>query len=191
MAVDLAHDGESGLRAALATHYDVIVLDVMIPKLDGFQITRRLRDERRETPILMLTARDSVDDRVAGLEAGADDYLVKPFALREVVARLRALTRRHLPDRQAQLRVGRAVLDTAAQTLQVDGTEVALTSKEYVITEYFMLNPGRLLTRGQVLEHAWNYDFEGGRNLVEVYVSRLRKKLVLAGLDEGMSRTSA
>src|SRR6202140_568576 len=117
MAVDVAHDGEEGLAAAASAPYDVIVLDLMLPKLDGLEVTRRLRERRVQTPILMLTGRDGVDDRVAGLEAGADDYLVKPFALREVVARLRALSRRHVPNRKSQLRAGRLLLDPAAHIL--------------------------------------------------------------------------
>ena len=181
MAVDVAHDGEDGLAAASTTAYDVIVLDLMLPRLDGLEVTRRLREHKVETPILMLTARDGVDDRVTGLEAGADDYLVKPFALREVVARLRALTRRHVPNRESQLHAGKLLLDTAAHTLTVDGRPVDLTAKEYAILEYFLLNRGRLLTRGQILEHAWDYDFDGGRNLIEVYIGRLRKKLIEAG----------
>jgi DNA-binding response OmpR family regulator len=181
MAVDVAHDGEDGLAAASTTAYDVIVLDLMLPRLDGLEVTRRLREHKVETPILMLTARDGVDDRVTGLEAGADDYLVKPFALREVVARLRALTRRHVPNRKSQLHAGKLLLDTAAHTLAVDGRAVDLTAKEYAILEYFLLNQGRLLTRGQILEHAWDYDFDGGRNLIEVYIGRLRKKLIEAG----------
>jgi DNA-binding response OmpR family regulator len=184
MAVDVAHDGEEGLAAASSTPYDVIVLDVMLPRLDGREVTRRLREHRVETPILMLTARDGVDDRVGGLEAGADDYLVKPFALREVIARLRALTRRHVPNRTAQLKAGKLMLDTAAHLLMVDGREVDLTTKEFAILEYFLLNQGRVLTRGQILEHGWDYDFEGGRNLIEVYIGRLRKKLVEAGAGD-------
>jgi DNA-binding response OmpR family regulator len=184
MAVDVAHDGEEGLAAASSTPYDVIVLDVMLPRLDGLEVTRRLREHRVETPILMLTARDGVDDRVSGLEAGADDYLVKPFALREVIARLRALTRRHLPNRTAQLKAGKVLLDTAAHLLTVDGREVDLTTKEFAILEYFLLNQGRLLTRNQILEHGWDYDFEGGRNLIEVYIGRLRKKLTEAGAGD-------
>jgi DNA-binding response OmpR family regulator len=184
MAVDVAHDGEEALAAAASTTYDVIVLDVMLPRLDGLEVTRSLRERRVDTPILMLTARDGVDDRVAGLDAGADDYLVKPFALREVVARLRALTRRHVPNRKAQLRAGNLLLDTAAQTLTVDDRAVELTAKEFAILEYFLLNQGRLLTRSQILEHAWDYDFEGGRNLIEVYIGRLRKKLIEAGAGD-------
>src|ERR1700716_3149505 len=181
MAVDIAHNGEDGLAAASTTPYDVIVLDVMLPVLDGLEVTRRLREHKVETPILMLTARDGVDDRVAGLEAGAGDYLGKPFALPGGVARLRALTRRHVPDRKAQLRAGKLLLDTAAHTLRVDGKEVDLTAKEFAILEYFLLNQGRLLSRSQILEHAWDYDFDGGRNLIEVYIGRLRKKLIEAG----------
>jgi len=181
MAVDVAHEGDDGLAAASTTPYDVIVLDLMLPGLDGLEVTRRLRERKVETPILILTARDGVDDRVAGLEAGADDYLVKPFALREVVARLRALTRRHVLNRKSQLRAGKLLLDTAAHTLTVAGREVDLTTKEFAILEYFLLNQGRLLTRTQILEHAWDYDFDGGRNLIEVYIGRLRKKLIEAG----------
>jgi DNA-binding response OmpR family regulator len=184
MAVDVVHDGEDAVAAGLGTNYDAIVLDIMLPVFDGLEVTRRLRDRRVESPILMLTARDSVDDRVAGLEAGADDYLVKPFALREVVARLRALTRRHLPNRKAELRAGKVVLNTAAHTVSVDGQAVELTTKEFAILEYFLLNQNRLLTRGQVLEHVWDYEFEGGRNLIEVYIGRLRSKLIQAGAGD-------
>jgi DNA-binding response OmpR family regulator len=184
MAVDVTHNGQDGLEAASTTPYDVIVLDLMLPLLDGLEVARRLREHKVDTPILMLTARDGVDDRVAGLEAGADDYLVKPFALREVVARLRALTRRHVPNRKAELRAGKVLLDTAAHTLTVDGREVDMTAKEFAILEYFLLNQGRLLTRSQILEHAWDYDFDGGRNLIEVYIGRLRKKLIEAGAED-------
>ena len=184
MAVDVAHNGQDGVAAASTTQYDVIVLDVMLPIFDGFEVARRLREHKVDTPILMLTARDGIDDRVAGLEAGADDYLVKPFALREVVARLRALTRRHVPNRKAELRAGKVTLDTGAHTLTVEGHEVDLTAKEFAILEYFLLNQGRLLTRTQILEHAWDYDFAGGRNLIEVYIGRLRKKLTESGAED-------
>jgi len=186
-AIERSSEGGTGLDGlwhAESHDYDVIVLDIMLPRLDGLEVTRRLREQRVETPILMLTARDGVDDRVGGLEAGADDYLVKPFALREVVARLRALTRRHVPNRKAQLTAGKLLLDTAAHTLTVNRREVDLTTKEFAILEYFLLNRGRLLTRSQILEHAWDYDFEGGRNLIEVYIGRLRKKLIEAGAGD-------
>ncbi len=184
MAVDNAYDGDEGLSGALATPYDVILLDVMLPGMDGFAVARQLRRKRVQTPILMLTARDAVDDRVAGLEAGADDYLVKPFALREVIARLRALARRHLANRASKLQAGPVVLDTAAHRLEVEGRSVELTAKEFAILEYFLLNQGRLLTRGQIIDHVWDYDFSGGRNLVEVYINRLRRKLIEAGAGD-------
>jgi len=181
-AVDVVSDGDAALAAGLTAAYDAIVLDVMLPKLDGFAVSHALRARRVSTPILMLTARDTIDDRVAGLEGGADDYLVKPFAVRELTARVRALARRHLSERTRVLRFGDAVLDTAAQTLAVGGQPVVLTAKEYAILEHFLLNPGVLLTRDQIVDHAWNHDFEGGGdNLVEVYVGRLRRKLAAAG----------
>ena len=180
-AVDTASDGEEAWSAALATPYDLIVLDVMLTRLDGLALTRRLRERSIKTPILMLTARDSIDDRVRGLEAGADDYLVKPFALRELVARLRALARRHLPERGSQLSSAGICLDTAGHRLEVNGGEVRLTAKEFAILELFMLHRGRLLTRTQIIEHVWDYDFEGTGNLVEVYIGRLRRKLQEAG----------
>jgi DNA-binding response OmpR family regulator len=181
IVADAVHDGEEGLEAARTTAYDVIVLDVMLPGLDGLEVSRRMREARVHTPILMLTARDSVDDRVRGLESGADDYLVKPFAMREVVARIRALARRHLPQRSGLLRAGKVTLDTGAHVLRVDGNLVELSTKEFAVLEYFLLNQGRLLTRGQIIEHVWDYDFDGGRNLIEVYVGRLRRKLIEAG----------
>jgi DNA-binding response OmpR family regulator len=184
LTVDVVHDGHEGLAGALSTLYDVIVLDVVLPGLDGFEVSRRVRQQRVNTPILMLTARDSVDDRVRGLEAGADDYLVKPFALKELTARVRALARRHLPDRTAVLVAGAIVVDTAAHSLKVNGHEIALTPKEFAILEHFLHNPGRLVTRGQIIEHIWDYDFEGGHNLVEVYVGRLRRKLIAGGAGD-------
>jgi len=181
---DSVFDGEDALSAALTNSYDVILLDVMLPKIDGLEVSRQLRSRRVHAPILMLTARDSVDDRVHGLEAGADDYLIKPFALREVVARIKALSRRHLTDRTAVLTAGPLALDTTARTLTVGEQPVTLTPKEYAILEYFMLNQGRLLTRDQVIEHVWDYDFDGGRNLIETYVNHLRGKLAGAGAGQ-------
>jgi len=183
-AADTVYDGEEAVAAALTTDYDVILLDVMLPKLDGIEVSRQLRSHRMHAPILMLTARDSLEDKVLGLERGADDYLVKPFALREVVARIKALTRRHLADRTSVLAAGPISLDTFAHQLAVLDKYVPLTAKEYAILEYFMLNQNRLITRQQVIEHVWNFDFEGGRNLVEVYIGRLRKKIVEAGATD-------
>lgn len=180
-AADTVYDGEDAIAAALTTNYDVILLDVMLPKLDGIEVGRQLRRHRMEAPILMLTARDSLDDKVLGLERGADDYLVKPFALREVVARIKALTRRHLVDRTSMLVAGPISLDTGGRQLVVRDKQVRLTAKEYAILEYFMLNQHRLITREQVIEHVWNFEYDGGRNLIEVYIGRLRKKIVDAG----------
>ncbi len=181
LAVDVVQDGEDGLAGGLATPYDTIVLDVMLPSLDGFQVCRRLRERRVRTPVLMLTGRDAVDDRVRGLEAGADDYLVKPFALRELIARIRALSRRHLPDRTASLAAGPVALDTGGHLLRVQGKPVDLTAKEFAILEHLLLNRGRVVTRSQILESVWDYEFDGGRNLIEVYIGRIRKKIAEAG----------
>jgi DNA-binding response OmpR family regulator len=170
LAVDLAYDGDDGIAAALSAPYDVVVMDVMLPGTDGLSVSRSLRQQKVSTPILMLTARDAVDDRVSGLEAGADDYMVKPFAMRELLARIRALARRHLPDRTSVLTVGSIVLDTAAHTLRVSGRNVELTAKEFAILDFFMHHPGRLLSRTQIIEHVWDYEFDGGHNLVEVYM---------------------
>lgn len=183
-AADTVYDGEEAVAAALATEYDVILLDVMLPKLDGIEVSRQLRRRRMHAPVLMLTARDSLEDKVLGLERGADDYLVKPFALREVVARIKALTRRHLVDRTSVLVAGPISLDTGARHLVVLDKHVRLTAKEYAILEYFMLNQRQLITREQVIEHVWNFEFDGGRNLIEVYIGRLRRKIVEAGASD-------
>jgi len=183
ISVDIVGNGADAVSAAGATPFDVILLDVMLPGgLDGFQVCATLRRNRVHVPVLMLTGRDAVDDRVLGLEAGADDYLVKPFAFRELLARIRALSRRHLEDRSAILVAGSLSLDTAARIATVDSRPVVLTAKEFSILEYFLHNPGRVLTRTQVEEHVWNYDFDSASNLVEVYVGRIRRKLAAEGL---------
>jgi len=183
ISVDIVGNGADAVSAAGATPFDVILLDVMLPGgLDGFQVCATLRRNRVHVPVLMLTGRDAVDDRVLGLEAGADDYLVKPFAFRELLARIRALSRRHLEDRSAILVAGSLSLDTAARIATVEGRPVVLTAKEFSILEYFLHNPGRVLTRTQVEEHVWNYDFDSASNLVEVYVGRIRRKLAAEGL---------
>jgi DNA-binding response OmpR family regulator len=182
MSADVAHDGEEGLEAASAGHYDVIVLEAMLPLINGRQVARELRDRRVHTPILLLTAVDAIDDGVAALDA--DDYLVKPFSQRELLARIRALSRRQTVSRPAELRAGSILLDPAAHTLYVGDRRVELTGKELSILEFFMLNRGRLLSRSQIIEHVWDYDFDGGRNLIEVYVGRLRRKLMDAGVGD-------
>jgi two-component system OmpR family response regulator len=184
MAVDTVADGEEALHMAEAAAYDVIVLDVMLPVRDGFAVARGLREKRVDSPILMLTGRGAVEDRVHGLEVGADDYLVKPFALRELIARIKALSRRHLPDRASVLAAGSIHLDTTAHRVTVAGVEVGLTAKEFAILEFFMLHQGQLLSREQILENVWDWDLEDGRNLVEVYIGRLRRKLTDAGVGD-------
>ena len=176
-AVDLAYDGEEGLELAEVEPYDLVLLDIMLPKLDGLEVCKRLRARRRNMPVLMLTARDAVDDRVAGLDAGADDYLVKPFAFRELLARVRALLRRDGLSKDPVLRVGDLELDTVRHEVRRAGRPVELTSKEYAILEYFARNPNRVLTRTQIAEHVWDYDFVAMSNVVDVYVRYLRRKL--------------
>ena len=187
MAVDAVGDGQDALAAAQATVYDVIVLDVMLPRRDGYEVARTLRRRRVSTRILMVTGRSAVDDRVEGLDAGADDYLAKPFAFKELVARIRALTRRDVADRSRILSVGRIRLDTSARQLTVGEREVELTAKEYAVLEFFMLHRGQVLTREQVLDNVWSWDAEIASNLVEAYVSRLRRKLVAAGAADPWS----
>jgi DNA-binding response OmpR family regulator len=179
-----AADGHEAVAAARSTTFDVIVLDVMLPGgLDGFQVAAQLRSKRVATPVLMLTARDAVEDRIRGLEAGADDYLLKPFAFDELVARLRALARRHLPERSAVLSAGAVNFDTSARTVSVGSTTVAMTAKELSVLECFLLHPGQVLSRTQILEYAWENpdDWTSESNLVEVFVGRVRRKLVAAG----------
>jgi DNA-binding response OmpR family regulator len=176
-AVDVAYDGDDALAMAHAEPYDLIVLDIMLPGIDGITVCERLRDARKNMPVLMLTARDTVDDRVAGLDAGADDYLVKPFAFRELLARVRALLRRDGLSRDPILRVGDLELDTVSHEVRRSGRFVDLTSKEYAMLEYFMRNPNRVLTRTQIAEHVWDYDFMSMSNVIDVYVRYLRRKL--------------
>jgi len=176
-AADLAYDGEDGLALAEAGEYDLVILDVMLPGLSGFEVARTLRARRVNTLILMLTARDAVDDRVAGLDSGADDYLIKPFAFRELVARVRALLRRDELAKDPVLRVADLEVDTVKHEVRRAGRVASLTSKEYAVLEYLVRNPNRVLTRTQIAEHVWNYDFTAMSNVVDVYIRYLRRKL--------------
>ena len=176
-AADVADRGEEALWMAHAVPYDAIVLDVMLPGLDGFAVCRRLREESVWSPVLMLTARDAVDDRVVGLDAGADDYLTKPFSFEELLARLRSLTRRAPVERPPVLTVGALRLDPAAHRAWRDETELDLSAKEFALLELFMRRPGAVLTRGQLLEGAWDIAFESRSNVVDVYVRYLREKI--------------
>ncbi|MCL5107986.1 MAG: response regulator transcription factor [Chloroflexi bacterium] len=176
-ATDTADDGEDGLSLAETSEYDLIVLDVMLPGLSGLEVARTLRARRINTPILMLTARDAIDDRVAGLDSGADDYLIKPFAFRELVARIRALLRRDDLVKDPVLRVADLEMDTVSREVRRAGQLVPLASKEYAVLEYLVRNPNRVLTRTQIAEHVWNYDFTAMSNVVDVYIRYLRRKL--------------
>ena len=176
-AVDMAFDGEEGLYSAGNARYDLILMDIMLPKKDGLTVCHELRLKKVSTPILMLTAKDKVQDRVDGLDCGADDYLVKPFAFPELLARIRALLRRETGVRTPILTAGELALNPASRQVKKGGEDVVLTAKEYALLEFFMRNPGRLLTRTMLEEHVWNYDFDGSSNIVDVYVRRLRDKI--------------
>jgi two-component system OmpR family response regulator len=176
-AVDSASDGDEGLYLATENAYDAIVLDVMLPGIDGFEVCRRLRAERRWAPVLMLTARDAVADRIEGLDVGADDYLVKPFAFGELLARLRALIRRGAVERPAVLRAGDVILDPAAHAVTRSGRQVEVSAREFALLEFLMRHPGEVVSRTAILEHVWDYSYDGMSNVVDVYVGYLRRKL--------------
>ncbi len=177
LVVDIAADGQEGLLMASASTYDAIVLDINLPVLDGLQVCQRLRADGNWTPIVMLTARDTIRDRIAGLDHGADDYLVKPFALGELSARLRAVTRRPSTPAPTVLEVGDLRLDPATRQVQRGETSIELSAKEFALLEAFMRRPGQVLDRYRLLEHAWNYTYENRSNVVDVYVRYLRKKI--------------
>ena len=175
--VDACADGEEAVARGTQNEYDAMVLDVMLPGRDGFSVCRELRDRGRWAPILMLTARDAVEDRIRGLDAGADDYLVKPFAFGELLARVRAMVRRGKPERPATLTVDGVVLDPAAHTVRCGETLIDLTPKEFSLLEFLMRHPREVLGRPRILEHVWDINYDGFSNVVDVYVGYLRRKL--------------
>lgn len=179
-AVDIARNGEEALSYATSAPYDLIILDLLIPKIDGITVCRRLRESSLAVAILILTAKDSIEDRVTGLDAGADDYLVKPFAFAELLARIRALLRRPQSMTSNILQVSDLVLDLTRHRAERNGAPVDLAPTEYSLLEYLMRNACQVLTRTQILQHVWDYDFYGGSNIVDVYIRYLRKKI-----DEG------
>lgn len=181
--VDACFDGEEALYYLEHTEYDAAVLDIMMPKQDGLTILRKLRSRGNVMPIMFLTARDSVADRVTGLDSGADDYLVKPFDFDELLARIRRMTRRQSPHTSSVIAVGDLTLDTGSHTVMRGGKTIELSSREYAILEYMCMNPGIVLSREKIENHIWNYDYSGGSNVVDVYISYLRKKI-----DGGHSR---
>ena len=176
-SVDTAYDGQEGQDFAELMPYDLIILDILLPLKDGLEVCRDLRRRRIHTPILLLTARDSVDDRVQGLDCGADDYLVKPFAMRELLARLRALLRRQQPYQPGCLEMGGLIMDPGKHTVERDRQQIDLTPKEYALLEFFLRHPGQVVTRDMIEQHIWNYEFECESNVIDVYVRRLRRKI--------------
>jgi len=176
-AVDAVADGKSALYQVAINSYDAVVLDVMIPGIDGFEVCRRIRLDQSSVPVLMLTALDAVDDRIQGLDSGADDYLTKPFDFGELLARVRALLRRTPVVVAPTLRVGDLTVDTASHRVYRADEEVVLTSKEYALLEYLARNAGRVITRDEIAEHVWDEHFDRFSNLIEVYVNRLRRKI--------------
>lgn len=176
-AVDVAHDGEDGLVMALDGVHDLVVLDIMLPKRDGLGVLRELRNRRIQTPVLLLTARDAVADRVTGLDTGADDYLVKPFAFDELLARIRALLRRLGGDRLVILTAADLTLDPATREVRRGEKKIDLTPKEYALLEYLLRNKGRVLNRARIAQHVWDYDFDTATNVIDVYINYLRKKV--------------
>jgi DNA-binding response OmpR family regulator len=183
--VDLAHNGNTGLDLALSDTYDVVILDVMLPGIDGLEVCRQMRAEHVMTPVLMLTARGSVEDRVTGLNVGADDYLTKPFAMEELLARINALLRRREQrfDDNLRLSVGDLTLDLVGHEVRRDGRIIELTAKEFALLEYLMRHSGRVLTRTQIVDAVWRYDMEALSNVVDIYIHYLREKI-----DQGFSR---
>ncbi len=179
-SVDSAYDGKEAINILSYTDYDAVILDVMMPKADGFEVLKALRDSGKKTPVLFLTARDSLRDKVKGLDSGANDYLVKPFSFEELTARLRAMTRASFGESENILTVGDLVMDCSKKTVRRGDKDIVLSAKEFALLEYLMHNKGKVLSRERIEDHIWNFDYEGGTNVVDVYISYLRRKI-----DEG------
>jgi len=175
--VDTAYDGEEALEKVQINNYDIIILDIMIPKINGIEVCRKIRENKIDTPVIMLTAKDTIDDRVKGLDVGADDYLTKPFAFGELVARIRALLRREKMVKPTKLEIGDLTLDPQTHEVHRGGKEIPLSSKEYKLLDYMMRRPGHVCTRTMIGEHIWGYNFTDDSNVIDVYISYLRKKI--------------
>lgn len=176
-SVDACFEGQEALDYIACTEYDVILLDIMMPKKSGLEVLRTLRRNDRKTPVILLTAKDSVEDRVTGLDAGADDYLVKPFAFEELLARIRVMLRKRSGQSSNLLRVGELTLDLGSYTVVREGRQISLSAKEFALLRYLMMNQGIILSRDQIEQHIWNYDYAGSSNMVDVYIRYLRKKI--------------
>lgn len=175
--VDTCFDGKEALEYILSTEYDVIIMDVMLPKMNGFEILKRMRSKNIKTPVLLLTAKDSIEDRVEGLDSGADDYLVKPFAFDELLARIRVLLRRTSNNASNIFKIGNLTVDCGAYKVFRDNIPIKLSTREFTILEYMIRNKNKVLSREKIEQHIWNYDYEGGTNVVDVYIRYLRRKI--------------
>ena len=175
--VDSCFDGEEAIRYVKGTEYDAVILDIMLPKLDGFEVIKRIRAKKNKVPILLLTARDNIDDKVKGLDYGADDYLVKPFIFEELMARIRVLLRRNSGNADNVVTIANLKVDLDAKTVFRDDLLIKLSGREYSILEYLIQNKGKILSRERIEDHIWNYDYEGGTNVIDVYIRYLRKKI--------------
>ena len=175
--VDSCFDGEEAVRYVEGTEYDAIILDIMLPKLDGFEVIKRIRAKKNKVPILLLTARDNIDDKVKGLDCGADDYLVKPFIFEELMARIRVLLRRNSGNADNIITIANLKVDLDAKTVFRDDVLIKLSGREYSILEYLIRNKGKILPRERIEDHIWNYEYEGGTNVIDVYIRYLRKKI--------------
>lgn len=176
-SVDACLDGQEALDYLDSAEYDVVLLDIMMPKKSGLEVLRALRKKGRQTPVLLLTAKDSIEDRVDGLDAGADDYLVKPFAFEELMARIRVMLRKKSGQSSNLLSVGDLTLDLGTHTVVRDGQPISLSSREFALLRYLVMNQGMILSRDQIEQHIWNYDYEGSSNMIDVYIRYLRKKI--------------
>ena len=176
-SVDSVLDGEEALNYLEYSEYDLVILDIMMPKVDGFEVIKKLRDKGNHTSVLMLTARDSADDKVKGLDLGADDYIVKPFDFNELMARIRAVVRRKYGNSSNKLVIGDLILNTSEKSVTRAGKQIELTGKEYEVLEYLMQSKNRILSRDQIKEHVWDFDYEGDSNIIDVLIKNIRKKI--------------